>query len=199
MTATPNPTPPQPGVTGIPTGLLIGAGWRDASDGKVFEVECPATGEVLATVADGGPADADDALAGAVAAQASWARTAPRYRSEILRRAYDLVMARQDWLAEVMTLEMGKPLAEAKGEVAYAAEFLRWFSEEAVRISGDHTTTGDGGNRIIVTLECTEARGLGKSPSRYTTMKNKKNNPKRMELKKYNPFLQRHTLHKEIK
>ena len=153
MTATPNPTPPQPGVTGIPTGLLIGAGWRDASDGKVFEVECPATGEVLATVADGGPADADDALAGAVAAQASWARTAPRYRSEILRRAYDLVMARQDWLAEVMTLEMGKPLAEAKGEVAYAAEFLRWFSEEAVRISGDHTTTGDGGNRIIVTRE----------------------------------------------
>ena len=153
MTATPNPTPPQPGVTGIPTGLLIGAGWRDASDGKVFEVECPATGEVLATVADGGPADADDALAGAVAAQASWARTAPRYRSEILRRAYDLVMARQDWLAEVMTLEMGKPLAEAKGEVAYAAEFLRWFSEEAVRISGDHTTTGDGGNRIIVNRE----------------------------------------------
>lgn len=152
MTATPNPTP-RSSVTGIPTGLLIGARWRDASDGKVFEVECPATGEVLATVADGGAADADDALAAAVAAQAPWARTAPRHRSEILRRAYDLVMARQDWLAEVMTLEMGKPLAEAKGEVAYAAEFLRWFSEEAVRISGDHTTTGDGGNRIIVTRE----------------------------------------------
>lgn len=153
MTATPNPTRSQSNITGVPTGLLIGAGWRAATDGKVFEVENPATGEVLAVVADGGPADADDALAAAVTAQASWARTAPRYRSEILRRAYEVVMARQDWLAEVMTMEMGKPLAEAKGEVAYAAEFLRWFSEEAVRISGDHTTTGDGGNRIIVTRE----------------------------------------------
>jgi succinate-semialdehyde dehydrogenase/glutarate-semialdehyde dehydrogenase len=142
-----------PGISGIPTGLLIGGDWRDAMDGRVFDVENPATGEVLAAVADGGPADADDALAAAVAAQGSWARTAPRYRSEILRRAYDAVMARQDWLAEVMTLEMGKPLQEARGEVAYAAEFLRWFSEEAVRISGDHTTTGDGANRIIVTRE----------------------------------------------
>lgn len=142
-----------PGISGIPTGLLIGGDWRDAMDGKVFDVENPATGEVLAAVADGGPADADDALAAAGAAQGSWARTAPRYRSEILRRAYDVVMARQDWLAQVMTLEMGKPLHEARGEVAYAAEFLRWFSEEAVRISGDHTTTGDGANRIIVTRE----------------------------------------------
>lgn len=142
-----------PGISGIPTGLLIGGDWRDAMDGRVFDVENPATGEVLAAVADGGPADADDALAAAVAAQGSWARTAPRYRSEILRRAYDAVMTRQDWLAEVMTLEMGKPLQEARGEVAYAAEFLRWFSEEAVRISGDHTTTGDGANRIIVTRE----------------------------------------------
>ena len=146
-------TSPHPGISGIPTGLLIGGNWRDALDGRVFDVENPATGEVLAAVADGGPADADDALAAAVAAQGSWARTAPRYRSEILRRAYDVVMARQDWLAQVMTLEMGKPLHEARGEVAYAAEFLRWFSEEAVRISGDHTTTGDGANRIIVTRE----------------------------------------------
>lgn len=152
-TTTPNALESHTGVVGIPTGLLIGAGWREATDGKVFEVENPATGEVLTTVADGGPADADAALAAAVGAQASWARTAPRYRSEILRRAYDVVMERQDWLAEVMTSEMGKPLAEAKGEVAYAAEFLRWFSEEAVRISGDHTTTGDGANRIIVTRE----------------------------------------------
>ncbi|MDF2825821.1 MAG: gabD6, partial [Mycobacterium sp.] len=150
---TPNALETHTGLAGIPTGLLIGAGWREATDGKVFEVENPATGEVLTTVADGGPADADAALAAAVSAQASWARTAPRYRSEILRRAYDVVMERQDWLAEVMTSEMGKPLAEAKGEVAYAAEFLRWFSEEAVRISGDHTTTGDGANRIIVTRE----------------------------------------------
>jgi succinate-semialdehyde dehydrogenase / glutarate-semialdehyde dehydrogenase len=140
-------------VAPIPTGLLIGGQWRDAIGGKVFDVENPATGEVLAAVADAGPSDGDDALAAAVDARASWAATAPRYRSEILRRAYDLVMARQDWLAEVMTLEMGKPLAEAKGEVAYAAEFLRWFSEEAVRVCGDHGTTGDGANRIIVARE----------------------------------------------
>ncbi|UXA18113.1 NAD-dependent succinate-semialdehyde dehydrogenase [Mycobacterium sp. SMC-4] len=152
-TTTPNPSNAQAGLAQIPTGLLIGASWRNATDNRVFEVENPATGEVLAAVADAGAADADDALAAAVAAQPFWARTAPRYRSEILRRAYDLVMVRQDWLAEVMTLEMGKPLTEAKGEVAYAAEFLRWFSEEAVRISGDHTTTGDGANRIIVTRE----------------------------------------------
>jgi succinate-semialdehyde dehydrogenase/glutarate-semialdehyde dehydrogenase len=152
-TPTPTPVTPRAGLAAIPTRLLIAGRWQDATGGKVFDVENPATGEILAAVADGGPRDADEALAAAVAAQQSWGRTAPRYRSEILRRAYDLVMARQAWLAEVMTLEMGKPLAEAKGEVAYAAEFLRWFSEEAVRISGDHTTTGDGANRIIVTRE----------------------------------------------
>lgn len=141
------------GLATVPTRLLIGGEWRAATDGDVFGVENPATGEVLASVADAGPADADTALAAAVAAQGAWGRTAPRFRSEILRRSYDLVMARRDWLAEVMTSEMGKPLAEAKGEVSYAAEFLRWFSEEAVRISGDHTTTGDGANRIIVTRE----------------------------------------------
>ncbi|BBY49042.1 NAD-dependent succinate-semialdehyde dehydrogenase [Mycolicibacterium arabiense] len=142
-----------PSIASISTGLLIGGQWREAADGRVFDVENPATGEVLASVADASPADGDDALAAAVGAQAAWARTAPRHRSEILRRAYELVMERQDWLAEVMTLEMGKPLAEARGEVAYAAEFLRWFSEEAVRVSGDHSTTGDGANRIIVTRE----------------------------------------------
>ena len=146
-------TTPRPAIASIRTGLLIGGQWRDAVGGRVFDVENPATGEVLAAVADADPADGDAALAAAVGAQASWASTAPRYRSEILRRAYDLVMSRQDWLAEVMTLEMGKPLAEAKGEVAYAAEFLRGFSEEAVRVSGDHTTTADGTNRIIVTRE----------------------------------------------
>ena len=150
MTAT---TTSADSIASVRTGLLIGGQWRDAVDGRVFDVENPATGDVLTTVADASPADGDAALAAAVRAQASWARTAPRYRSDILGRAYDLVMARQDWLAEVMTLEMGKPLAEARGEVAYAAEFLRWFAEEAVRISGDHTTTGDGANRIIVTRE----------------------------------------------
>jgi succinate-semialdehyde dehydrogenase / glutarate-semialdehyde dehydrogenase len=144
---------PTRGDLSVPTGLLIDGTWRDAVDGKTFEVENPATGEILAVIADGGPADADAALAAAVNAQSSWARAAPRERSEILRRAFDLVIERQNSLAEIMTSEMGKPFDQAKGEVAYAAEFLRWFSEEAVRIGGDHTTTGDGTHRIIVSRE----------------------------------------------
>lgn len=137
----------------VPTGLLIDGTWRDATDGKTFAVENPATGETIAIIADGGPVDADAALAAAVAAQDAWGRTAPRARSEILRRAYDLLIEREDWIAEVVTTEMGKPFDQAKGEVAYAAEFLRWFSEEAVRIDGDHLITGDGANRIVVTRE----------------------------------------------
>ncbi|MGB7363226.1 MAG: NAD-dependent succinate-semialdehyde dehydrogenase, partial [Rhodococcus sp. (in: high G+C Gram-positive bacteria)] len=97
------------------------------------------------------PADAAAALDAAAAAQPAWAATSPRERSVILRRAFDAVIAQTEELAALMTAEMGKPLAEARGEVAYAAEFLRWFSEEAVRISGDHTLTGDGANRIVVT------------------------------------------------
>jgi succinate-semialdehyde dehydrogenase/glutarate-semialdehyde dehydrogenase len=84
------------------------------------------------------------------AVQASWARTAPRERAEILRRAFELVTKRAEDFALVMTLEMGKPLAEARGEVAYAAEFLRWFSEEAVRDYGRYLTTPEGKNKILV-------------------------------------------------
>ncbi|MBF4768776.1 NAD-dependent succinate-semialdehyde dehydrogenase [Nocardioides agariphilus] len=137
----------------VPTGLLIGGRWSESPGGLTFDVENPATGESLATIADGDLEDAAAALDAAVEAQASWGRTPPRVRSEILRRAFELVTERSDWFAEIMTLEMGKPLPDARGEVAYAAEFLRWFSEEAVRISGDHGTTGDGANRIIVTRE----------------------------------------------
>jgi succinate-semialdehyde dehydrogenase / glutarate-semialdehyde dehydrogenase len=144
---------PTVGGLSVPAGLLIDGTWRDAADGKTFEVENPATGETLGVIADGGPADAEAALAAAVNAQSSWAGTAPRERSEILRRAYDLVVERKNWLAGIMTSEMGKPFDQAQGEVAYAAEFLRWFSEEAVRIGGDHTNTGDGTSRIIVTRE----------------------------------------------
>ena len=140
-------------IAAIRTDLLIDGEWTPAASGKTFQVLNPATGEAIATVADGGPEDAERAIAAAGRAQKAWARTAPRERSEILRRAFELVMERQDDLALVMTTEMGKPLAEARGEVAYAAEFFRWFSEEAVRIGGDHTTTGDGKNRILVTKE----------------------------------------------
>ncbi|ORM37876.1 NAD-dependent succinate-semialdehyde dehydrogenase [Williamsia sp. 1135] len=140
-------------IGALPTGLYINGEWGPAADGATFDVENPATGEVIATVAKGGQADATAAIEAAAAHQKSWAATAPRERSEILRRAYELLLERQDDLALIMTTEMGKPLAEAKGEVAYAAEFFRWFSEEAVRIGGDHTTTGDGKNRILVTKE----------------------------------------------
>ncbi|WP_104090603.1 NAD-dependent succinate-semialdehyde dehydrogenase [Cryobacterium sp. N19] len=140
-------------IATINTGLFIDGAWRPALSGATFAVENPATSVVLAHVADGGPADADLAIQAAGRAQKAWGKTSPRSRSEILRRAYDLLMSRQEELALVITSEMGKPLADARGEVAYAAEFFRWFSEEAVRVGGDHTITGDGKHRILVTRE----------------------------------------------
>lgn len=140
-------------IAKISTGVFIGGQWGEAASGARFDVVNPATEEVIATVADGGPEDAQRAIETAGRVQKKWAKTAPRERGEILRRAYEIIMARQDELALIMTTEMGKPLAEAKGEVAYAAEFFRWFSEEAVRIGGDLTTTGDGKNRILVSRE----------------------------------------------
>ncbi|MFF4274157.1 NAD-dependent succinate-semialdehyde dehydrogenase [Streptomyces sp. NPDC001536] len=140
-------------IAHVSTGVFIDGQWGEAASGARFDVVNPATEEVIATVADGGAEDARRAIETAGRVQKEWARTSPRERSEILRRAYDLIMARQDQLALIMTTEMGKPLAEAKGEVAYAAEFFRWFSEEAVRIGGDLTTTGDGKNRILVSRE----------------------------------------------
>lgn len=137
-------------LAGIPTGLLIGGQWREASDGGTFEVLDPSSGQPLVAIADATAADGDAALAAAHSAQASWARTAPRERAEILRRAFDAVTARADEFALLMTLEMGKPLDEARGEVAYGAEFLRWFSEEAARVSGRYATAPDGKSRLLV-------------------------------------------------
>ncbi|MEU1900076.1 NAD-dependent succinate-semialdehyde dehydrogenase [Nocardiopsis dassonvillei] len=130
--------------------LFIGGTWRDAASGNTFEVEDPSTREVLCEVADAGKEDALDALDAAHRAQADWMRTAPRDRGEILYRGYELLMERREDLAVLMTLEMGKPLAEARGEIAYAAEFLRWFSEEAVRIEGRFSTSPDGKSRFLV-------------------------------------------------
>ncbi|MFC9833851.1 NAD-dependent succinate-semialdehyde dehydrogenase [Rhodococcus sp. NPDC127530] len=135
------------------TGLFIDGAWRQATSGATFNVENPATHEVIAEVADGGLDDALNAIAAAGRAQATWATSTPRERADILRRAFDLVNANTDRLAAIITAEMGKPLAEAKGEVAYGAEFLRWFSEEATRIGGDHTTSVDGKTRILITKE----------------------------------------------
>ncbi len=137
-------------VSAVPTGLLIAGRWRPAAADATFEVEDPSTGRVLTEVADASPADGMAALDAATTAQPGWAAVAPRERSEILRRAYDLLLERQEDLALLMTLEMGKPLPEARGEIAYAAEFFRWFSEEAVRIDGGYAVAPSGQGRFLV-------------------------------------------------
>ncbi len=129
--------------------LFIDGEWREANDGRRFAVEDPADGSVLARVADAGEVDAADALEAAVAAQAGWAATAPRERGELLRAAYELIIERSDDFARTISLEMGKPLAEAAGEVAYGAEFFRWFAEEAVRIHGRFMSAPDGKSRLL--------------------------------------------------
>lgn len=134
----------------IPTGLFIGGEWIEGETGATFDVKDPSTNQVIRTIADATPADGIRALDAAVAAQDEWAATAPRVRGEILRRAFDLVQERKEDLALLMTLEMGKPLAEARGEVAYGGEFLRWFSEEAVRISGRYGLNPEGTGHMIV-------------------------------------------------
>ncbi|SCL34301.1 succinate-semialdehyde dehydrogenase / glutarate-semialdehyde dehydrogenase [Micromonospora rhizosphaerae] len=137
-------------VEAVPKELLIGGRWRPATDGRQLPVYDPSTGEVLCQVADAGPADALAALDVAAAAQSGWAKCPPRERSDILRRAFEQLIARADELALLMTLEMGKPLAESKAEIVYAAEFLRWFSEEAVRIDGRYAVAPNGQGRLLV-------------------------------------------------
>ncbi len=134
-------------ISAVPTGLFIGGRWT-AGDGGV-PVEDPSNGEILTEVADATPAQGMLALDAAVAAQTDWAATDPRFRGEILRRAFELLIQRSDEFALLMTLEMGKPLAEARGEVTYGAEFFRWFSEEAVRVAGRYATAPSGGTRLL--------------------------------------------------
>ena len=134
----------------VADGLFIGGEWVAAEGEKTFEVHDPSTGEVLKAIADASPADGIRALDAAVAAQDAWAATAPRERGEILRRAFDTLIERREEFALLMTLEMGKPLSEARGEVNYGAEFLRWFSEEAVRITGRYGLNPEGTGRIVV-------------------------------------------------
>jgi succinate-semialdehyde dehydrogenase/glutarate-semialdehyde dehydrogenase len=133
----------------VPKDLYIGGEWRAASGGGTLAVEDPSTGEPLVEVANGQPQDALAALGAAADKQAEWAASAPRDRGEILRRAYEAIVARSDELALLMTLEMGKALAESKAEIAYAAEFFRWFSEEAVRIHGRYMVNTTGKGRIL--------------------------------------------------
>src|SRR5215218_10000435 len=134
----------------VPDGLFIGGEWRQAASGSTLKVYDPATGEAIKTIADAGVEDGSAALDAAAESAADWAETPPRERAEILRRAFDLIRERQDEVALLMTLEMGKPLAESKAEVKYGSEFLRWFSEEAVRIFGRYGINPEGTGRMIV-------------------------------------------------
>jgi succinate-semialdehyde dehydrogenase/glutarate-semialdehyde dehydrogenase len=136
-------------VEAVPGQLFIGGQWRDASEGRTLGVEDPSTGATIKQVADATPDDGAAALDAAVEAQGSWAATPPRDRGEILRRAFELIMERIDDLALLMTLEMGKPVKEAKAEITYGAEFFRWFAEEAVRISGRWSTAPNGASRLL--------------------------------------------------
>jgi len=137
-------------VDRVPKQLLIAGQWRDASEGGKLPVEDPSTGESLAEVADGTPEDAKAALSAAHEAQEEWAATPPNTRSEILQKAFEMLGERADDLALLMTLEMGKTLAESKGEITYASEFLRWYAGEALRIDGYYKVAGNGSGRVLV-------------------------------------------------
>jgi succinate-semialdehyde dehydrogenase/glutarate-semialdehyde dehydrogenase len=134
----------------VPTQLYIGGKWVSGNGATPIVVEDPATGKTLAEIANANANDGLLALTAASDAQDAWAATAPRERAEILRRTFELVKARSEEFAMLISLEMGKPLAEARGEVTYGNEFLRWFSEEAVRISGRFGTSPEGTGRMLV-------------------------------------------------
>ncbi|MDP9385480.1 MAG: NAD-dependent succinate-semialdehyde dehydrogenase [Actinomycetota bacterium] len=136
-------------VDGAPNQLYIAGEWRDASGGETLDVVDPSTGETIAAVADATPEDATAALDACVAVQEEWRCHPPRERGEILRRAWELIARRIDDLAVLMTLEMGKPVAESKAEITYASEFFRWYAEEAVRIDGRFSTSVNGQGRMI--------------------------------------------------
>jgi succinate-semialdehyde dehydrogenase/glutarate-semialdehyde dehydrogenase len=132
----------------VPGQLYIGGEWRDGAKGTL-SVEDPSTGEPLCDVADASADDARAALDAAVQAGPDFAHHPPRERGEILRRAFEMIIERQDDLALLMTLEMGKPIKESKAEIVYAADFLRWFSEQAVRIEGRYASAPNGAGRLL--------------------------------------------------
>jgi succinate-semialdehyde dehydrogenase/glutarate-semialdehyde dehydrogenase len=137
-------------VDNVPKQLFIGGEWRDAAGSATLSVEDPSTGESLCEVADASEEDARAALDAAVEAQGEFREMGPRERSDILRRAFDTIMGRIDDLALLMTLEMGKTIAESKAEITYAADFFRWFSEQAVRIDGRFAVNQTGKGRVLV-------------------------------------------------
>jgi len=134
----------------VPKQLFIGGEWRGACDGRRFAVHDPATGDGIAEVADAAPEDGLDAVAAARAAQPAWAALAPRQRADVLRRAFERTAAASEDLARLIVRENGKALAEARSEALYAAEFHRWYSEEAVRLRGEFAVAPAGTNRMLV-------------------------------------------------
>jgi succinate-semialdehyde dehydrogenase/glutarate-semialdehyde dehydrogenase len=134
----------------IPTDLLIGDRWREGAERRRIEVIDPSTGELLASVADATVKDGLETIEAASRAAAGWAATPPRKRAELLRSCFERMVANSEWLAQLISLENGKALADAKGEVLYAAEFFRWYAEEAVRLDGEISTSPSGANRIVV-------------------------------------------------
>ena len=134
----------------VPTELWIGGKWRKASDNARFEVIDPATENVITTVASASVEDAKTAVDAAEGAFEGWAGRKPRERAEILRKAYEVIMAQAERLAKLITLENGKALSDSRGEVAYAAEFFRWYAEEAVRNIGEVSRAPSSGARIFV-------------------------------------------------
>jgi succinate-semialdehyde dehydrogenase/glutarate-semialdehyde dehydrogenase len=140
-------------LASFPHKLLIGGQWRAASEGRRIEVVDPSTEKVIAAVPDATLVDADAAVEAAADAAPAWRATPPRQRSEILRRCHALMTERAEMLAALISLENGKALRDARGEVAYAAEFFRWNAEEAVRITGEFGTAPAGTNRILVDYE----------------------------------------------
>jgi succinate-semialdehyde dehydrogenase/glutarate-semialdehyde dehydrogenase len=147
-------TPPsvggRPGPFAVPTDLFIGDQWRESASGARIDVIDPATGGTLTSVADGTVEDGIAAVDAAEAAAKGWASTAPRKRADILMACFHAMMDEQEWLAQLISLENGKALSDARGEVAYAAEFFRWYAEEAVRINGELSISPSGANRIMV-------------------------------------------------
>jgi succinate-semialdehyde dehydrogenase/glutarate-semialdehyde dehydrogenase len=142
--------PGAPAGRAIPTDLLIGDQWREADERQRIDVINPSTGETLTSVADATVADAIRSIDAAAQSAAAWAATAPRKRAELLRQCFERMVANSEWLAQLISLENGKALSDAKSEVLYAAEFFRWYAEEAVRLEGEIGTAPAGTNRIVV-------------------------------------------------
>ena len=162
-----------------PTQLFLGGEWRDASDGGTFDVDNPATGEVIAKVASATLADGKAALDAAEKAFPAWAAMKPRERGEVLRKAFELIMAQQEDFARLITLENGKALPDSRGEIAYAAEFFRWSSEEAARAIGDVYRGPSTGARILV----------GHKPAGISVLITPWNFPAAMATRKIGPAL----------